>query len=98
MFHFDLPRHVRRCAWLAAIVPILAGCGPYAIDHIDFPGANFTEAWGINNKHEIVGIYSLPGGPLAQHSFIRDASGHYTNIDFPGSNDTHAYKINNDSQ
>lgn len=59
---------------------------------LDFPGAQSTEAVGINNAGVIVGFYDINlTGP---HSFIYQ-NGTYTTIDFPGANYTSATAINN---
>ena len=48
---------------------------------IDFPGASFTVAFGINNRGEIVGNYGFADG--TGHGFLLD-KGNFTTIDFPG--------------
>jgi uncharacterized membrane protein len=59
---------------------------------LDFPGAEATEATGINSAGVIIGTYDVNlTGP---HSFIYQ-NGVYTNIDFPGANFTSASSINN---
>jgi probable HAF family extracellular repeat protein len=62
---------------------------------LDVPGASVTLAYGINNKGQVVGYYTLPG-QYAWHSFLYDA-GAFTLLDVPFSgatNGTQAYGIN----
>jgi len=59
---------------------------------LDFPGADATQAFGINRAGIIVGIYDINlTGP---HTFLYQ-NGIYTNIDFPGANFTVGSAINN---
>ena len=54
---------------------------------IDFPGANYTEAWRINDNGQIVGRYQLGNGDT--HVFLFTvASGAFISIDFPGASET----------
>jgi hypothetical protein len=63
---------------------------------IDFPGAPFTAALGINNHSQIVGVYlNAEGG--TQHGFLLD-EGVFTQIDFPGAMLTQTFGINNRGQ
>src|SRR5437867_3862791 len=48
---------------------------------IDFPGASFTVAFGINNRGEIVGKYIFADSTA--HAFLLDKT-IFTTIDFPG--------------
>src|SRR5262245_31307596 len=57
---------------------------------IDFPGATFTNALGINPRGDIVGFYTLSG---TTHGFLR-SGGQFTSIDFPGATLTNAMGIN----
>src|SRR5882724_1776035 len=71
----------------------------YTFTPIDVPGASATLAYGINNKGQIVGYYSLPG-QNAWHGFLY-AAGAFTSLDVPFSdatNGTQAYGINNKGQ
>src|SRR5437773_774333 len=63
---------------------------------IDVPGANFTQAGGINDRGQIVGGYSIGGGLLV-HGFVLD-HGTFTTIDVPGANFTQAGGINDRGQ
>lgn len=59
---------------------------------LDYPGAQATQAYGINKAGTVVGIYEINNdGP---HSFLYQ-NGQYKNIDFPGAVSTHASAINN---
>jgi probable HAF family extracellular repeat protein len=59
---------------------------------INFPGGTGTEATGINDKGDVVGLYFDANG--AQHGFLLKA-GTYTSIDVPGESTTAAWGINN---
>jgi probable HAF family extracellular repeat protein len=63
---------------------------------IDVPGANGTEAYGINAGGQIVGFFLTSGGKT--HGYVRSASGIFTTIDVPGANGTEAHGINNGGQ
>lgn len=58
---------------------------------LDFPGPLGTEAHGINDSSQIVGIYRAPD---TYHGFLLNG-GNYTTIDPPGSVETDALGINN---
>src|SRR5579863_2980656 len=58
---------------------------------IDYPGATSTSAWGINNRGEVVGVYSLPD--KSTHGFLW-SGGQISSIDFPGATGTDAWGIN----
>lgn len=58
------------------------------------PGATSTEAFGLNNRGDIVGVYSSLAPPNDYHGYLlRD--GEYSQIDFPGAVCTSARRINN---
>jgi probable HAF family extracellular repeat protein len=61
------------------------------------PGSNsiITEAYGINNKGRIVGIYGDPGSPTA---FLYSGGKYYTIAGPPGTRDTSAQDINDKGQ
>jgi probable HAF family extracellular repeat protein len=58
---------------------------------IDFPGATATQAWGVNDRGEVVGLYSL--ADKTNHGFLYRA-GTLSSIDFPGATSTDVYGIN----
>lgn len=58
---------------------------------IDYPGATSTSAWGINNRGEVVGVYSLPD--KSTHGFLW-SGGRISSIDFPAATGTDAWGIN----
>jgi uncharacterized membrane protein len=61
---------------------------------IDYPGAIWTQANGINDAGEIVGSFlDSSGGSEVEHGF-RYSSGTFTAIDFPGGKATAAAGIN----
>jgi probable HAF family extracellular repeat protein len=62
---------------------------------IDVPGATFTEAYGINNRGQIVGDYGGSGGRI--HAFLDD-KGTFTTVDPPDSTYAVAYGINDFGQ
>src|SRR5690242_19491672 len=49
---------------------------------IDFPGAASTQTFGINNRGDIVGIYTL--ADKSTHGFLLASDGNFTSIVFPG--------------
>jgi probable HAF family extracellular repeat protein len=57
---------------------------------IDFPGAAFTTAVGVNNRRQIVGSYVIG---VTRHGFLF-SRGTYSSIDVPGANFTNARGIN----
>ena len=63
---------------------------------IDVPGAAATDAFGINERGQIVGFYSEPS-PGPSHGFLLD-SGTFTTIDVPGADSTIAFGINDRDQ
>ncbi len=58
---------------------------------LDFPGADETTAFGINNAGMIVGTYEQ--GLSIVHAFIYE-NGAYTDINFPGANWSEAWGVN----
>jgi len=61
----------------------------YSFTTIDVPSATMTNAFGINNSGQIVGVSSSRG-------FLY--TGSFTTIDVPGANSTNAYGINSSGQ
>lgn len=59
---------------------------------LDYPGAQYTEANGINDAGAIAGVYLVTSTGI--HSFLYQ-NGLYTNIDMPGENWTIVSAINN---
>jgi probable HAF family extracellular repeat protein len=66
---------------------------------INFPGAETTAAFGINDHGTIVGIYQVSDGHggFSQHGFVY-SNGTYTTFDYPGSPSTYLGGINNSGQ
>src|SRR5438128_205871 len=62
----------------------------FVYSSIDFPGATFTQAFGINAGGEVVGVYRDATGK--QHGFLRSGET-FTSIDFPGAAATDARGI-----
>jgi len=62
---------------------------------IDFPGASGTFAFGINDRREIIGIYS--DSAQAQHAFLL-RKGVFKTIDLPGGVPTTPFSINDFSE
>ena len=58
---------------------------------IDFPGSTATMAWGINDRGDVVGVYTLPD--TTSHGFLW-SGGQWTSVDFPGASKTSTYGIN----
>src|SRR5437660_10177271 len=63
----------------------------YRFTKIDFPGATFTRATGINARGDIVGFYVDVNG--ATHGFLL-RRGLFSTIDFPHASLTFARAIN----
>ena len=63
----------------------------YSFTTIDPPSVFSTEAYGINNAGQIVGLFSDATGV---HGFLRDTNGHFTTINVPGASDTGAQGLN----
>ena len=79
---------------LAALAPPLAGQPPApTYTALIVPDAASTQAYGINDKGQVVGSYSDAAGSL--HGFGL-ASGTYYIADIPGASDTEATGISND--
>lgn len=58
---------------------------------IAYPGAVATNAFGMNNRGQVVGVYEDGSGNV--HGFITDGN-RFASIDPPGSIGTYVYKIN----
>jgi probable HAF family extracellular repeat protein len=55
------------------------------------PGADITNAFGINDAGQVVGfVFTDPN----THAFVRDAGGTFTTFDLPGDSYTRAFGIN----
>jgi len=67
-----------------------ASAGTYTITTIDVPGADQTQAFGINNSGQIVGLFSDLTG---FHGFLKDGDVFVT-IDLPPGGSTQALGIN----
>jgi probable HAF family extracellular repeat protein len=76
------------CLVLAASVPLALAQGSYT--QIDYPGARFTAAVGINGAGDVVGGYYIGS---EQHGFVF-SGGSFTAIDVPGATNTAATGIN----
>lgn len=57
---------------------------------LQYPGAIYTDASGINNAGQVVGTYYLPDG--MRHGYVYDG-GTYTSVDFPGAMHTFLFGI-----
>jgi len=80
-------------ALFAVALPAIAV--DYTFTTIDVPSAGTTDAHGVNNAHEIVGIITDSTGI---HGFL-DTAGNFTTIDFPGiPGNTAAFGINSAGQ
>ena len=62
---------------------------------INFPKSNGTQAIGINDKGDVVGLYL--DSSSVQHGFVKKGS-KYTSIDVTGDSSTEAWGINNNGQ
>ena len=61
---------------------------------LDVPGSTLTEAFGINNRDQVVGLYS---NGTSTEGFLY-SGGTYTTLSFPGNTDTQAWGINDRGQ
>ncbi len=77
--------------WLISVASIAPAQTP-GHTTIDYPGSTSTSAWGINNRGDVVGVYSLPD--KTTHGFLW-SGGNLSSIDFPGAAGTDAWGINN---
>ena len=68
---------------------------PYTFTTLVVPGARFTDASGINNAGQVVGVFSDSRGVF--HGFI-NTGGTFTTLDVPGAGETDAFGINNAGQ
>src|SRR5579864_6189480 len=74
---------------LALSSTVAAGEDP-TFTTIDFPGASFTSANGINAQGDVVGAYMSAG---VMHGYLL-SDGSFTTIDFPGASSTVPRGIN----
>ena len=69
---------------------------------VDFPGAAGTAVYDVNDRSQIVGVYSNTdmntGRAADRRSFLRDERGRFTTIQVPGSVQTQVFGINNRGQ
>lgn len=70
----------------------------FTIIDVPFPGALHTQAFGINNSGQIVGIYVKPNN--GEYGGFLDENGTFTPIDvtLPGAHNTVAYDVNDSGQ
>jgi uncharacterized membrane protein len=61
----------------------------------DVPGSNLTQAWDLNARGEVVGLYRDTAGKF--HGFLRNGVGYFS-IDFPGATETRAFGISDNGQ
>src|SRR5882724_6091365 len=71
----------------AVAVAALVASAAFAADNgrftqVDYPGASLTQAWGINSRGDIIGIYT--GADKNNHGFLLNGGGHLTAINYPG--------------
>jgi probable HAF family extracellular repeat protein len=57
------------------------------------PGSDFTTAWDVNPRGEIVGVYRDAAAPKRIHGYLRDGD-QYIPLDVPGATATRAFGIN----
>ena len=58
----------------------------------DYPGSTLTQAWDVNARGDVVGVYRDTAGRI--HGYLRSVDGAFTSIDFPGATLTRAFGIN----
>ncbi len=73
-----------------------AGASSFTFATFDAPGATSTDAYGINDAGQIVGVFHDAGGKT--HGFSRTPGGIFTTIDPPGATETYASGINGAGQ
>ena len=66
----------------------------YTFKSIDFPGAATTQAFGVNERGDVVGAYVDSSGNSHGFSWI---DGRFASVDFPGAFLTNARGINDDA-
>ena len=86
---------MRRLLWsLMALGLLVGGAEPAKADYIfttlDVPGSTLTQAYGINDSGQVVGLYEDTRG---LHGFLF-SGGAYTSLDVPGPNWTQPNGIN----
>jgi probable HAF family extracellular repeat protein len=79
---------------MVLVTPASAWALTYTFATIDVPGAGFTQAFGINNAGQIVGVF---GDATGRHGFLKTGTT-YTPIDVPGASGTEAFGINDMGQ
>ena len=84
-------RHITRTFVLCLAVNSVLFAADYRFVEIDFPGATFTLAAGVNARGDIVGLYGDVNG--ATHGFLL-RKGLFSTIDFPHASLTFARAIN----
>ncbi len=98
-------RHPRECSgvprglWLLLIVGLIVGApagamATFVFTPLDVPGATLTQAFGINEAGQIVGIFS---GATGGHGFLL-SGGVFAPLDAPGAIATTASGINDAGQ
>jgi hypothetical protein len=54
------------------------------VKHLSFAGSSMTQALGVNNRGEVVGVYAVGTGDAARtHGFTWTAKGGFTSVDDP---------------
>src|SRR4051795_11643503 len=86
-------RSLKSCWTMLSIVAFLviapmatgssANAATFSFTQIDVPGADSTEAHGINDVGQIVGVFGNRGMFAPSHGFL-DTGGSFTQIDVPG--------------
>ena len=77
---------------LTVILGVALQAQNYSFTTIDFPGGNSTQARGINQHGDIVGLYNDPGTGLWRGFQL--SGGSYSKIDVPGASQTYPRGIN----
>lgn len=79
------------------MLPQQSRAAAFVFTTIDFPGAACTQAFGINDTGQVVGLYNTLNvfcGGQPDHGFLLDM-GTFTTIDLPGATVTQPLGINN---
>src|SRR4051812_1310373 len=90
---------VFRClCFVGLLIGVSAGSSAatiYTFTTFDVPGATVTQAFGINDAGQIVGIFR--GATGSTHGYLKDGAT-FTTIDVPGAITTEAHGINDAGQ
>src|SRR5262249_13562513 len=86
------------CLWIVCVTFAGVALAGSTYTTIDYPGADETAVYGINNQGDMVGVYACEcGHGLVQHGFML-SGGVFTTVEPPGAIGSVAYGINDAKQ